>query len=283
MTAGPNREQIKNWDGPGGEHWVAEAARYDRMNALFGDRIIEAAAPQPGEIFLDVGCGNGGLALAIADLVGQDGAVVGIDISGPMLAKAEQRAEEARITNVTFAKGDAQVHPLADQSFDAVVSRFGIMFFEDPVAAFANLFHALKPDGRLVFTCWQDLFRNDWIMVPAGAALQHVPMPDLGAAGSPGPFSLAGPESLRSVLTEAGFADVALEEVVRPMTMGDSVEDAVQFMKSSDMGEVLMTGVDDQTADRAWEAVRETLATHVTPEGLVLSGTAWLTTARREA
>jgi SAM-dependent methyltransferase len=280
VTTVPNTAQIEIWDGAGGEHWVAEAARYDRMNARFAERIIESLAPKAGERVLDVGCGNGALALAIAGLIGPDGSVVGLDVSGPMLANARRRADAAGKTNVTFDKGDAQVHPIAEQSFDAIVSRFGVMFFEDPIAAFRNLHRALKPGGRLAFTCWQDLFRNEWIMVPAGAALQHVPMPDLGEPGGPGPFSFADADRQRTVLSDAGFTEIELEEVVRPMMIGDSVDDALHFLQNSDMGDVLFTGVDDETAARAWADVREALAAHATPDGVVLNGTVWLTTAR---
>ena len=279
----PNTTQIENWDGPAGEHWVAEAARYDRMNAPFADAIVEAVAPQPGERFLDVGCGNGALALAIAGRVGPDGAVTGLDISGPMLANARRRADAAAVANVTFSQGDAQVHPLPEAGFDAVVSRFGVMFFDDPVAAFANLRRALSPGGRLVFTCWQDPFQNEWIMVPAGAALQHVPMPDLGEPGGPGPFSLADRERLTAVLTDAGYADIGIDELVRPMAIGESLDDAVHFLQHTDMGDTLMKGVDDETATRAWAAVRDALAGHASAEGVVLDGRVWLVTARADA
>jgi SAM-dependent methyltransferase len=277
----PNTAQIENWNGPGGEHWVAEAARYDRMNERFAERIIEAVEPQRGERFLDVGCGNGALALALADAVGPDGAVVGLDVSGPMLANARRRADAAGAGNVTFEQGDAQIHPIPERSFDAFVSRFGIMFFEDPTAAFSNLHRTLKPGGRLAFTCWQDLLVNEWITVPVVAALQHVPMPDLGEPGGPGPFSFADADRLRTILTDAGYVDIALEELVRPMAIGDSLDDALHFLQNSDMGDILMKGVEDETADRAWAAVRESLAAYTTPEGVVLNGTVWLATARR--
>jgi len=280
-NAGPNASQIESWDGPGGQHWVAEAERYDRMTRSFGERIIEAAAPGPGEQVLDVGCGNGAVALAVSALVAPGGSVMGLDVSGPMLAYARRRAEQARIASVSFRQGDAQVYPLPPAGFDAVVSRFGVMFFDDPVAAFANIGRALRPGGRIAFTCWRDLIVNDWLMVPAGAALQYVPMPDLGQPGAPGPFSLADPERVHQVLRDAAFAQIALEEITRPMPMGSSADDVLAFMRGTEMAHVLMTGVDSGTAERAWAAVKAALQAHAEPAGITLAGTAWLVTARR--
>ena len=280
-NAEPNASQIESWDGPGGLHWVAEAERYDRMSRSFGERIIEAAAPRPGERVLDVGCGNGAVALAVSALVAPGGSVMGLDISGPMLAHARQRADAAGIASVSFRKGDAQVYPLPPASFDAVVSRFGVMFFDDPVAAFANLGRALRPGGRIAFTCWRDLIVNDWLMVPAGAALQYVPMPDLGQPGAPGPFSLADPERVHQVLRDAAFAQIAAEEISRPMPMGSSADDVLAFMRGTEMAQVLMTGVDPGTAEQAWAAVKAALQAHAEPGGITLAGTAWIVTARR--
>ena len=251
------------------------------MTHSFGERIIEAAAPGPGERVLDVGCGNGAVALAVSALVAPGGSVMGLDISGPMLAYARRRAEQAQIASVSFRKGDAQVYPLPRASFDAVVSRFGVMFFDDPVAAFANIGRALRPGGRIAFTCWQDLTVNDWLMVPAGAALQHVPMPDLGQPGAPGPFSLADPERVHQVLRDAAFAQIAAEEIARPMPMGGSADDVLAFMRGTEMAQVLMTDVDPGTAERAWAAVKAALQAHAEPGGITLAGTAWLVTARR--
>ena len=282
-NTGPNAAQIENWDGPGGQHWVAEAERYDRMSRSFGERIIEAVVPRPGDEVLDVGCGNGAVALAASALVAPGGSVMGLDISGPMLGYARRRAAAAGIASVSFRKGDAQVYPLPPASFDAVVSRFGVMFFDDPVAAFANLGRALRPGGRIAFACWRDLLVNDWLMVPAGAALQFVPMPDLGQPGAPGPFSLADPDRVHQVLRDAAFAQIALEEIVRPMPMGSSADDVLAFMRGTELAQVLMTGVDPGIAEQAWAAVKAALQAHAEPGGITLAGTAWLVTARRAA
>src|SRR5688500_18805533 len=184
-----NAEQVEYWDGAGGEHWAADAERYDEINRRFGDRLVDALALSPGERVLDVGCGNGALALAIAPRVAPEGSVLGLDPAGPMRATARQRAAGAGLTNVAFEQGDAQVAPLAGAAGAAAASRCGVMFFDDPVAAFANIGRALRPGGRLVFACWQEVLRNEWIVVPSGAALAFVPMPDLGEPGGPGPFA----------------------------------------------------------------------------------------------
>lgn len=274
----PNEEQIEHWDGEGGEHWAAEAEAYDRLNGAFAERIVARLAPQPGERVLDVGCGNGALSLALGPVVES---VVGLDISGPMLTTAASRAASAGLSNVTFEKGDAQVHDLPDASFDAAVSRFGVMFFEDPAAAFANIRRMVRPGGRLVFACWQTLLVNQWLMVPAGAALAHVPMPDLGGdANAPGPFSLADPDRARSVLGDAGWVDVELEDTRAPMNFGATADEAVTFLRGTDMAATLMKDVDDETVARAWAAVREAVAAHETPDGVLLEGAAWLVTAR---
>ena len=279
----PNTVQSEYWDGSGGEHWVAEQARYDRINGGFGDRVVAVLSPQSGERVLDVGCGNGALSLAIGPLVAPEGSVLGLDLSGSMLETATARARDAGLTNVGFEPGDAQVYPLPEAGFDGIVSRFGVMFFDDPDAAFANLARALRSGGRVVFACWQELLANEWLMVPAGAALAHVRMPDLGEPGRPGPFSLADPDRVRSILEGAGLAEVGVDDLRCPMPMGCSVEDTVAFMQGTDMAATLMADVSDDVIAAAWEAVRAALVPYAGPDGVVLGGAAWIVTATKPA
>lgn len=198
-----------------------------------------------------------------------------------MLEEARQRAHAAGLTNAIFEHGDAQTHRLEEASFDAMVSRFGVMFFDDPVAAFANIARSLRRGGRIVITCWQDLLANEWLMVPAGAALAHVPMPDLGEGGQPGPFSLADPDRVRSILSRAGFTNVNVDDLRCRMRMGSTVEDTVSFMQRTDMAAALMADVTEEVAAAPWAAVREALVPYAGPDVVVLRGAAWLVTAIR--
>lgn len=275
-----NADAVDHWSGEVGEHWASEAGRYDRMNAATAERIIRAVAPQPGQRILDVGCGSGALALGIAPSVEPGGEVVGLDLSRQMLGVARARATERQLTNVTFHHGDAQTHDLGMRRFDSIVSRFGVMFFSDPAAAFANLAGALRPSGRLVFSCWQDLARNEWVTVPAAAALEHVPIPaGLTEVGAHGAFSLSDPQAITGLLDGAGFADVTVTGVHESMWFGSSVEDAVAFMRTTEFATTLFTGAERTAAEAGWHAIAEVLAEHRTAAGIELQGSIWLVTA----
>ena len=278
-----NREQREYWDGEGGLHWVAEADRYDTLNGRFGERIVSALELNGGERALEVGCGNGALAIEAAARVAPTGTVLGIDLSGPMLGLARDRADRRGADNVSFEQADAQSHPLPAESFDAVFSRFGVMFFADPVAAFRNIARATKARGRLVFACWQDITKNDWLMVPAGAALAHVPFPALGEPGAPGPFSLAEPERINEVLGAAGWSSITLEDIQEPMQLGTSLDDALRFMRGTELATTLLSDVDESVAAAAWHAIAKALEPHAGTEGVVLNGRAWLVRAIRTA
>jgi len=275
-----NTEQAEYWDGHEGDHWVRHQQRYDQLTGAFNQTLLDAAAVTDTDRVLDIGCGNGQTTRLAARNAAR-GTALGVDLSTAMLEQAHRDTADEGITNVTFEHGDAQVHPFAPGSFDVALSRFGIMFFADPAAGFANITRALRTDGRLIFTCWQDALANEYITVPAGALLDHVPLPDLGGPDQPGPFSLADPDRITSLLEKAGLDQISTTAVATPMRLGDDADDAVAFIADTDIARTFLDPVDPDTATHALDAVRTTLRTHEQPDGLFLNGAAWLVTAHR--
>src|SRR5581483_11483592 len=191
MTAeAANREQAEYWNGHEAAHWVAHEERYEAMLAPFSRRLVAAAGISPWDRMLDIGCGCGATTRSAGHRA-VDGEVVGVDLSRQLLDRAEERAREEGLAHVRFEQADVQVHRFADGWFDVAVSRFGVMFFADPVAAFANVVRALRPGGRLAFACWAEPLANEWIVVPGAAAVEHVSVAADGDPEAPGPFSLA--------------------------------------------------------------------------------------------
>jgi SAM-dependent methyltransferase len=270
---------VDYWNGRSADAWVTGADRFDAMLAPFGDRILAAAALHEGERVLDVGCGNGAISLGAATAVGPSGRVTGLDVSAPMLALARKRAEEQGI-HVDFVQDDAQTASF-DRSFDVVVSRFGVMFFDDPKAAFANLARATRPGGRLRFACWRDFLSNEWIAVPSLAMVEHVGIPELPKPGAPGPFALADADRTTELLESSGWSEVTLVGHDDVMPMGRDPEDVLAFMLSDEMGRQLVTGKDPGAVQAGTEATLEALRPYVTPGGVVLGGACWIVTARK--
>ena len=205
---GPNAQQVEYWNTQGAR-WVEVGPRIDAQLEPLGLATIERAAVRVGERVLDVGCGCGQATLQLAERVGATGSVLGSDISEPMLARARERAGEAGLENVEFRQGDAQTEPFPESHFDLIFSRYGVMFFADSEAAFANLRVALRPGGRLVFVCWQELGKNPWLEQPLGAALVE----ERAAKGRPGVLThgssylnLFSGDAERSVFTLSTFA-----------------------------------------------------------------------------
>jgi SAM-dependent methyltransferase len=274
----PNAEQRELWTGIGFAVYSRETDRIEDINGPFGEVMLREARLESGERVLDVGCGAGSTTVEAARRVARAGSVLGIDISAPMLDLARRRAGA---DNVDFVEGDAQVHPFEDATFDAVISRFGIMFCEDPQAAFANLCRALRPGGRLVFVCPQDPFTSVWVTVAFAAAAPHVGIPDLGAPGSPGPFAFADGERLTRIVTAGGFRDVTLQALTKPIRLANDVDDVVGFITSLPVSQQLFAGKPADKVTAAVDALRESLTPYARPEGVVMNDTAWLASAHR--
>jgi SAM-dependent methyltransferase len=199
-----------------------------------------------------------------------------------MLEPAHQRVTASGLDNIELLEADAQVHAFDAGAFDAVISRFGTMFFEDPEAAFANLARALRPGGRLVFVCWQDPLKSEWIAVALSTVVAQLGRaPNLGPPGAPGPFAFADGDRLTRLITAGGFRDVTLETVTRPQCIGIDVEDAVGFIMSMRESQQMFAGAPDETVTAAVAALRAAFAPYAGPHGVVMDGTAWVVCAHR--
>ena len=273
---------VSRWRGEEGRHWRSEAARYDEINRVFGEALIDAAHLSPGERVLDVGCGAGAIALEAARRVQPGGAVLAVDISPDLVAVARDRVASAGAEEVELVEADAAAYPFDEEAFDILVSRNGLMFFNDPEAALVNLARALRPGGRIVFTAPQALDRNPWIMVAGAAAAPHVGIPAGVSPGQPGPLGLADSSFIADVLERAGFTAVEIKELTGSMRIGTNVDDAVAFIRSMPMVRDLLAGAPPANQAAAIEAVEQALADHATPDGVVIHGNgAWLVTGQR--
>ena len=266
---------IEYWNATGAARWVAGRERIDRGLAALGDALIAFAAPQPRERVLDVGCGCGTATLELARRTGAP--ALGLDISVPMLAAARERVPPGLA--VEFVEGDASVHPL-EPRFDLAVSRFGVMFFADPVAAFANLRSALAPGGRLAFMCWRAFEANPWAAAPFEAARPLLPPQPEADPHAPGPFAFADAARVREILARAGWRDIVTTPLDATMWMGDSLDDAVA--EALVIGPLARAAVDlaPDVRARIAERVREAYAPFVTPAGVTPPAAAWLVGAR---
>ena len=264
-----------------GEFWVREADRWDGTSGQFGLAMLEAANLAQGQRVLDVGCGAGSTTVDAAQRV-VPGLAVGIDISGPALALARQRARAAGVSNVEFIEADAGTHEFDTGTFDAVISRFGSMFFTGPVSAFGNLRRSLRPGGTLSIVAWQGPLESDWTTVAVRAAIAVFGRPpDLGAPHDPGPFAFADSDHLRGVVEASGFVDIALQSLTRPMVVGKDVDDAVRLVTETPQAKALFAGQPPEKIDAAIHALQRGFDPFATATGVVTKGKAWLLTARR--
>jgi len=270
----PNDDQREYWNEEAGPKWVEHQARLDVMLAPVDSILVDAAAPHPGERMLDIGCGTGAVSEQLAE---QGAAVTGIDLAETMIAGAQFRAKE----NLAFHAADASKFR-GDAPYAAAVSRFGVMFFDDPRAAFVNIHANLEPDGRLLFVCWQAPDQNPWAMVPAKAVmplLADAPRPDPHA---PGPFAFADPGRVADILSKAGFRDVSIEGHEIPILLSSTgLDDATDFACQIGPGSRAMTELDETGREKARGAIREALSPYADANGsLAMDGAVWLITAR---
>lgn len=279
----PNAEQIDAWNDGVGKAWVANVDALDRQIGPIGDAAIAAAAVQPGDSVLDVGCGAGQTTFQLAPLVGPTGWALGVDISGLMIGAAAAEGRRRNVLNASFEIADAQTAPLRRAAYDVVFSRFGVMFFQDPVAAFVNMRTALKPQGRLAFCCWRAPAENPLMIEPAQAAAALLPAP-VGPPPdplAPGPFAFADQDRVRGILAGAGFLNISIERWDGVLG-ANSLDDAVRI--ATDLGP-LGRRLNELHADaalrqKAQAAVRGALQKFIGEDGKVRApGAAWIVRA----
>jgi len=272
-----NREQLRAWDGDEGAYWAAHPDHFERALDRYDEAFFAAAAIRATDRVLDIGCGTGKTTRAAARAA-TAGSVLGVDLSSAMLTVAQQRAADEGVDNVRFEQADAQIHPFEPGSFDVAIGRTSVSFFGDRVAGLANIGRALRPGGRLVQLTWQPFPYQEWIreFSTAFAAGRELPTPPPDA---PGPFTLADPDVVRTVLDSAGFTDVTLDDQRAPMWFGTDADDAYQLV--SGLLAWMLEGLEDDGRAAAHDALRATIAAHVTPDGVLYDSAAWIIQATR--
>ena len=266
-----------------GEAWVLLQEQTDRQLDSFGRAAIAKLGLTVGARVLDVGCGCGQTLLELAGLVGAGGHVMGVDVSEPMLARARERV--AGQPTIELCTANAQTHVFSPGDFDALFSRFGVMFFEDSRAAFANLRRALRPGGRVAFVCWQDLTKNPWAELPLRAVMQvlgSAVLPQLFRPGCPGPFHFSDPDRVRAILSDAHFADIEIERFERPLHVGGAMtlEEALAYCRQIGPGARSMADAPAALRPALEAAIARALAPFVSDRGVWMDAAAFLVTAR---
>jgi SAM-dependent methyltransferase len=279
----PNAAQIEFWNGPTGLRWTRLHKRIEDNLRPFTEAVLARLKPQPGERIVDVGCGAGDTTLALADRVQASGFVLGIDVSHPLLQLANARAANTPEYPVRFVEADAAAYPFERASFDALFSRFGVMFFADPAAAFAHMRRALKPGGRVAFCCWRDRRQNPWVTIPVQAARKHLAeLPPPPGPDEPGPVSFADSARLNRVLTSAGFSAIEIEPLDLTLSYGADSETAADYLtQMGPVGSVLQDHSESLRAEvcRTLAGLLEPLRE---PGGIRLAAAAWIATARSD-
>jgi SAM-dependent methyltransferase len=276
---GPNADQIEYWNASAGLTWARFHDALDRQIAPLGLEAIRRLAPKVGEHVLDVGCGCGQTTLELATYVGNAGSVLGVDISAPMLEIASTRQAPASSGRVNFQQADAQVAELGRASFDGVFSRFGVMFFSDPVAAFSNLQRALKPGGRLAFVCWRPIDTNPWMAEPMNAARPYLPPRAPVDPTAPGPFAFADAARLQDILGRAGFGEIIISQFDARIG-GGTVDEALDLaLRVGPLGSAIRET--PSLMPQVAGPVREVLSRHETPQGVLMPASVWIVTGTR--
>jgi SAM-dependent methyltransferase len=251
-----NTEQAEFWAGRA-PSWMSLEAHHNRIIGSAGQMAMDRLDPHPGQHLIDLGCGTGQTTVELARRVGPDGTVLGVDIAAAMLERGREHAAAAEVSNITFEHADVQSSDLGAARFDGAFSRFGVMFFADPTAAFTNVHRALKAGSILSFVCWHGALANEWMSVPAIAAVGVLgTMPEMPGPEEPGPFSLADPARVTALLEAAGFSGIdILAHADQVHTTEDEIAESVESSLRVGAVQRMLEGADADTVSRVAAAI----------------------------
>lgn len=286
-----NLDQADYWNGEVGQRWARSQRALDAVFAPLTEVLFASADLGPAASVLDIGCGAGETALIAANRIGPRGHVVAADLSAPLLAVAQDRATREAGTSapIEWIEADAERHDFGQARFERVISRFGVMFFEDSVAAFANLRRALAPGGRLVFLCWRSSDDNPWVSLPRGIALRLAPDFEPPPPGAPGPFRFAERATVERVLARAGFAQIAVDPIERPLVLGTAADGSARAAAEAaarfvvELGPVsrVLREREPTVRDAACAAIARAFEPLAAAGAVALDGACWLVRATR--
>lgn len=278
-----NAEQFEYWNGEAGKRWAQEDETMARLLRPVSAALLDHAGVEGCRNALDIGCGGGSQTMMLAERLGPKARVLGVDISEPMLevARSKTAGGGENLADVAFLQADASTHTFETNDFDLAFSRFGVMFFDDPTAAFSNIRKALRPQAHLAFSCWQAMRDNEWTLIPLQAALQHLPPPEKPDPHAPGPFAFADPQRVEGILQSAGFRDIAVESFARDIRFGEAATLAESVRKLAMIGPVsrLLAGQEPALLEQVFASMEEVLTPYYRDGALNLPGAIWFVTA----
>jgi SAM-dependent methyltransferase len=278
VTEAPNRDQAALWNEAGGRTWVEMQAVLDRMLQPFADRLVAEAFPGEGQWVLDIGCGAGATTLQMARRLGPQGLCLGVDISGPLAAAGKARAAAAGLESAGFVEADAQTYRFDPGAFDAVISRFGVMFFDDPEAAFANIRRGVRKDGTLTFVAWRSPLENPFMITAVQAAAPFLPAMTPPNPNAPGQFAFADGAKVRRILEASGWRDVDVAPLDLPSTVAEA--DLLAYVTKLGPAGVALRDADDDLKARVADALQKAFAPFVQDGEARFTSACWLVTAR---
>jgi SAM-dependent methyltransferase len=278
----PYATEAEYWRSAAARAWAEQHERQDRALAGLAEATLDLAAPRPGEHVLDIGCGSGTTILELAARVGQNGYVLGADISERSAARARERIAAAGLPQAEVICADASTHPFAPGGLDLAFSRLGVMFFNDPAAAFANIRRAMKPEGRLALAVFREPRENPWPNAPLDAVRHLLPPLTPAAREGPGMFSWADPTRVHHILHDAGFGEVSLKPVDLEYQLAGAggAAEAAEFALLFGPLTRILPGLRLEQHQAVRSALEAFFEGHVTPQGVALPAAFWVVQAR---